>query len=60
MLAQACGGMPVQHLAQTHLLSQQTQAPAKARGQSPWGDTLNLQYKQIKQLSEEGWKSVTK
>lgn len=60
MLAQACGGMQDQRLAQRHLLSQQAQAPAKARGQSPWGDTLNLQYKQIKQPSEEDWKSVTK
>lgn len=60
MLAQACGGMQDQRLAQRHLLSQQAQAPAKARGQSPWGDTLNLQYKQIKQPSEEDWKFVTK
>lgn len=60
MLAQACGGMQDQHLAQNYVLSQQAQAPAKARGQSPWGDTLNLQYKQIKQPLEEGWKSVTK
>lgn len=59
MLALACGGMQDQRLAQRHLLSQQAQAPAKARGQSPWGDTLNLQYKQIKQPSEEDWKSVT-
>lgn len=43
MLAQACGGMQDQCLAQMHLLSQQAQAPAKARGQNPWGDTLNLQ-----------------
>lgn len=60
MLTQACGGMQDQHLAQPHLLSQQAQAPAKAGGQSPGRDTLNLQSKQIKQPSEESWKSVTK